>query len=84
MPVYVGIAGKDSLAGGPAAAQTARTYLPTATVRTWPETTHSFPLQVPKELDLRWQPMSNAPARDLRRRQPTCPTRRRNTFDDRT
>ena len=50
MPVYVGIGGKDSLAGGAAAADKARTHLPRATVKVWPDATHSLPMQVPEAL----------------------------------
>lgn len=50
MPVYVAIADKDSLAGGEAAAEKARQAIPHATVRVWPNTTHSLPFQVPQEL----------------------------------
>lgn len=50
MPVYVAIGGKESLAGGEAAADTARTHIPTATVKVWPGATHSLPLQVSAEL----------------------------------
>lgn len=45
MPVYVGLGGTQSLAGGAAAADTARTHLPDATVTVWPEATHSLPFQ---------------------------------------
>ncbi|MBA4506431.1 alpha/beta hydrolase, partial [Corynebacterium sanguinis] len=41
---------KDSLAGGEAAAEKARQAIPHATVRVWPNTTHSLPFQVPQEL----------------------------------
>ncbi|MGB3828469.1 MAG: alpha/beta hydrolase [Ornithinimicrobium sp.] len=50
MPVYVGIAATSSLAGGLDAAETARENLPDATVKVWPHTTHSLPMQVPTEL----------------------------------
>ncbi|WP_299038950.1 alpha/beta fold hydrolase [uncultured Pseudokineococcus sp.] len=50
MPVYVAIGGAESLAGGRAAARTARTHLPDPTVRVWPGTSHSLPFQVPGEL----------------------------------
>lgn len=43
MPVYVAIASGDSLAGGQEAAERARTALPD--VQTWPNTTHSLPMQ---------------------------------------
>ncbi len=51
MPVYVGIGELSDLAGGTEAADTARSHLPDATVRVWPGTTHSLPLQVPDALD---------------------------------
>lgn len=44
MPVYVAIADRDSLAGGEKAAEQAR-LIPGATVQTWPNTTHSLPMQ---------------------------------------
>ena len=44
MPTYVAIASSDSLAGGASAAQRAG-HLPQATVQTWPNTTHSLPMQ---------------------------------------
>jgi pimeloyl-ACP methyl ester carboxylesterase len=50
MPVYVVLGGEDSLAGGAAAADAARTHVPHATVRIWPGTTHSLPMQVPDAL----------------------------------
>ena len=50
MPVYVGLGGKDSLAGGAAAADKAQTHLPQATVKIWPTATHSLPMQVPDAL----------------------------------
>ena len=50
MPVYVAIGGADSLAGGDAAAETARSQLPDPTVRVWAGTSHSLPFQVPDEL----------------------------------
>jgi len=54
MPTYVALAGRDSLAGGESAAERAR-QLPHATVKVWPGTTHSLPLEVPDALlgDLR-------------------------------
>jgi pimeloyl-ACP methyl ester carboxylesterase len=50
MPVYVGLGGKHSLAGGQAAADAARAHLPQATVEVWPGTSHSLPMQVPDAL----------------------------------
>lgn len=50
MPVYVAIAGQDSLAGGQGAAARARDLLPQATVEIWPEATHSLPMQKAEEL----------------------------------
>jgi pimeloyl-ACP methyl ester carboxylesterase len=49
MPVYVGIAGRDSLAGGGAAAH-AGEILPDAQVQTWDDATHSLPMQEADEL----------------------------------
>ncbi len=45
MPVYVAIAGRDSLAGGDGGANKARELLPHATVQVWPNATHSLPMQ---------------------------------------
>ena len=45
MPVYVAIAGRDSLAGGEGGADKARELLPHATVQVWPNATHSLPMQ---------------------------------------
>lgn len=45
MPVYVAIAGRDSMAGGNGAAEHARELLPNSTVKIWPEATHSLPMQ---------------------------------------
>ncbi|MBC7278997.1 alpha/beta fold hydrolase [Nocardioides sp.] len=50
MPVYVAIASDKSLAGGEDAAEKAE-LIRTATVKVWPETTHSLPMQVAPELD---------------------------------
>lgn len=50
MPVYVAIAEHDSLAGGQAAADRAA-MLPQATVRIWPDTTHSLPMQAAGDLE---------------------------------
>ena len=51
MPVYVAIADHDSLAGGEKAAERAA-GLPNGTVRVWPDTTHSLPMQVSAELSV--------------------------------
>lgn len=50
MPVYVAIASDDSLAGGVDAAERGD-QLPQGTVRIWPNTTHSLPMQVSGELE---------------------------------
>lgn len=50
MPVYVAIASDDSLAGGVDAAKRAA-QLPRGTVLTWPDTTHSLPMQAAGELE---------------------------------
>lgn len=50
MPVYVAIAEHESMAGGEQAAQRAQELLPRATVRIWPDTTHSLPMQEPEAL----------------------------------
>ncbi len=58
MQVYVAIAARDSLAGGADAARRARSALPEGTVETWPDTTHSLPMQVAgplgKRLEAHW------------------------------
>lgn len=51
MPVYVAIADHDSLAGGEKAAERAH-GLPNGTVKVWPNTTHSLPMQVSEELSV--------------------------------
>lgn len=50
MPVYVAIASEHSLAGGESAAERAG-QLAKPTVRTWPNTTHSLPMQAAGELE---------------------------------
>lgn len=45
MPVYVAIAGRDSLAGGQDAADRAREMLPDGHVEVWGRATHSLPMQ---------------------------------------
>lgn len=50
MPVYVAIASDSSLAGGEGAAERAG-LIPDATVKIWPDTTHSLPMQVAPALD---------------------------------
>lgn len=45
MPVYVAIAGQDSLAGGQGAADRARDALPNGQVQVWENATHSLPMQ---------------------------------------
>lgn len=50
MPVSVAIAGRDSLAGGGAAAEAA-SALPDVQVTVWPDTTHSLPMQAADELN---------------------------------
>ncbi|SDQ72763.1 Pimeloyl-ACP methyl ester carboxylesterase [Tsukamurella pulmonis] len=49
MPVFVGLGGRSAVTDTAAAAERART-LPTATVRVWPEGTHSLPMEYPDEL----------------------------------
>lgn len=45
MPVYLAIAGQDSLAGGQGAAEHASEILPDAQVQIWENATHSLPMQ---------------------------------------
>lgn len=58
MPVYVALAERDSLAGGDRAAAHARA-LPRGLVETWPNTTHSLPMQAGSaltgRLDVWWR-----------------------------
>ncbi|NMD58065.1 MULTISPECIES: alpha/beta fold hydrolase [Tsukamurella] len=49
MPVFVGLGGRSAVTDTAAAAARARA-LPDATVRVWPEGTHSLPMQYPDEL----------------------------------
>lgn len=51
MPVRIDIAGTKSLAGGDTAVSRMRMLLPQATVKHWPEATHSLPMQVRVALD---------------------------------
>lgn len=50
MPVYVAIADHESMAGGEQAAERAQELLPRVTVKIWPDTTHSLPMQEPEAL----------------------------------
>ncbi|MBS4102370.1 alpha/beta fold hydrolase [Tsukamurella paurometabola] len=49
MPVFVGLGGRSAVTDTAAAADRART-LPNATVRVWPDGTHSLPMEYPDEL----------------------------------
>lgn len=49
MPVFVGLGGRSAVTDTAAAAERART-LPNATVRVWPDGTHSLPMEHPDEL----------------------------------
>lgn len=49
MPVFVGLGGRSAVTDTAAAEQRART-LPNATVRVWPDGTHSLPMEYPDEL----------------------------------
>ncbi|MGC5027229.1 alpha/beta fold hydrolase [Tsukamurella sp. DT100] len=49
MPVFVGLGGRSTVTDTAAAEQRART-LPNATVRVWPDGTHSLPMEYPDEL----------------------------------
>ena len=63
LPVYVALAERDSLAGGTRAAQAARA-LPHGIVETWPNTTHSLPMQAGPALTTRlegwWRELDDA------------------------
>lgn len=50
MPVYVAIAGQDSLAGGAELAEKVSGLLPHAQVQLWEDATHSLPMQEADEL----------------------------------
>lgn len=50
MPVYVALASRDSMAGGPPALQRAES-LAQSTVKIWPNTTHSLPMQAAGDLE---------------------------------
>lgn len=52
MPVYLAFAGRDSLAGGQDVADQARQLLPQAQLQTWPNATHSLPMQEAVPLNL--------------------------------
>ena len=49
MPVYIALADRDSLAGSE---EKAKNMLPDASITTWPDTTHSLPMQVPEDLNV--------------------------------
>ncbi|MCS3780561.1 alpha/beta fold hydrolase [Tsukamurella ocularis] len=49
MPVFVGLGGRSAVTDTAAAAERART-LPNATVRVWPDGTHSLPMEYPDDL----------------------------------
>ena len=49
MPVFVGLGGRSAVTDTASAAERART-LPNATVRVWPDGTHSLPMEYPDEL----------------------------------
>lgn len=49
MPVFVGLGGRSAVTDTTAAAERARA-LPNATVRVWPDGTHSLPMEHPDEL----------------------------------
>ncbi|MFN6554225.1 alpha/beta fold hydrolase [Mycolicibacterium septicum] len=54
MPTFVALGARSAVTDTEAAARTART-LPNATVRVWPEGTHSLPMQYPDELQAAWE-----------------------------
>lgn len=54
MPTFVGLGARSAVTDTEAAARAART-LPNATVRVWPEGTHSLPMQYPDELHAEWE-----------------------------
>ena len=54
MPTFVGLGARSAVTDTEAAAQMART-LPNATVRVWPEGTHSLPMQYPDDLRAAWE-----------------------------
>ena len=54
MPTFVGLGARSAVTDTEAAARAART-LPNATVRLWPEGTHSLPMQYPDDLQAAWE-----------------------------
>lgn len=54
MPTFVALGARSAVSDTEAAARAART-LPNATVRVWPEGTHSLPMQYPDELQAAWE-----------------------------
>ena len=50
MPVYVAIAGRNSVAGGSKAVERAREILPQANIQVWDNATHSLPMQEAESL----------------------------------
>jgi pimeloyl-ACP methyl ester carboxylesterase len=51
MPVYVAMAADSSLHDSVAAAQVARKNVKDLKIKTWPDTTHSLPMEVPDRLN---------------------------------
>ena len=51
MPVWVGMAETSSMHGAEAAARVARAHVRDATVTLWPDTTHSLPMERPRQID---------------------------------
>lgn len=51
MPVFVALAGRSFLEDAPGSAAMARANIPRATVRIWPQATHSLPMEYPGEVD---------------------------------
>lgn len=54
MPTFVALGARSAVTDTDAAERAART-LPNATVRVWPEGTHSLPMQYPDELQAAWE-----------------------------
>jgi hypothetical protein len=50
MPVYVAIAGRNSVAGGSKAVERAQKILPQASIQVWDNATHSLPMQEAESL----------------------------------
>ena len=64
MPLFVALGGRSGVHDGRALAAKAQALLPRATVRLWPEATHSLPLEAPAEVNAALAAFLDAADRD--------------------